>query len=564
MENKHYSRKQRQLKYLVKQLNNLLQKTDDNLKSEIKKMTTKIKCLVSQLNGIVSTNRMKRILGTVALFIGISFTNTASAQYFTYPVTNPFGITPGYTNMIQSVNLIDIDNDGDLDLFTDSLTYAGYYSLATNFNYQENIGTATNPNFKSPELNPFNLTLPTADSSMVKLRQFIDLDNDGDFDILSNVIYPGYNGFSSVFRYYENTGTPSSPTFITPVSNPFGLQGSSSDVQLSSIGDIDNDGDYDLINMLVSYNGSSWEFIENVGSSANPMFSIPQGNVMSLPSTYGLVLPTLVDLDSDGDLDMIFGQESYSAGEFRYCENTGSASSALFSPPIINPNGLNGSMFYSGPTIELKDLDGDGDLDVLAGTYEETFYFENVGVQQPVTYECINYSCIDPGTGVGSYATLSACQTNCTAPVSYDCDWSSSNCYDPGDGDGYYTTYADCMLDCTPQPTWDCVGPGNCQDPGNGSGSFWSLQNCQAICLSTSIGNTELSNLKLYPNPVNNTLNVSSEKKIKKIEIYDALGRIIYTENNPSSTISVEQFEAGLYSIAIIFDDNRIVKKFTK
>ena len=36
MENKHYSRKQRQLKYLVKQLNNLLQKADDDLKSEIK------------------------------------------------------------------------------------------------------------------------------------------------------------------------------------------------------------------------------------------------------------------------------------------------------------------------------------------------------------------------------------------------------------------------------------------------------------------------------------------------------------------------------------------------
>jgi len=134
MENKHYSRQQRQLKYLVKQLNNLLEKADDNLKSEIKKIAAKIKYLVSQLNGIVSTNRMKRILGGIALLIGISFTNTASAQYFAYPVTNPFSITPGYTNGVQSVNLIDIDNDGDLDLFTDSLTY-GYYSYPINFNY---------------------------------------------------------------------------------------------------------------------------------------------------------------------------------------------------------------------------------------------------------------------------------------------------------------------------------------------------------------------------------------------------------------------------------------------
>ena len=76
---------------------------------------------------------------------------------------------------------------------------------------------------------------------------------------------------------------------------------------------------------------------------------------------------------------------------------------------------------------------------------------------------------------------LSACQTNCTAPVTFECDW-PGNCYDPGDGSGWYTTYADCMNDCTPQPTWDCVAPGNCQDPGDESGNYWSLQDCQNAC----------------------------------------------------------------------------------
>ena len=113
MRNKHYSRKRRQLKYLVKKLNNLLPKADENLKSEIKKMAAKIKYLVSQLSGIVSANRMKRILGVVALFIGVSFTNTVSAQYFVSPVQNPFGFTP--TNSYFSVPaLADLDADGDL------------------------------------------------------------------------------------------------------------------------------------------------------------------------------------------------------------------------------------------------------------------------------------------------------------------------------------------------------------------------------------------------------------------------------------------------------------------
>jgi hypothetical protein len=496
MENKHYSRKQRQLKYLVKQLTILLQKTDADLKSEIKKMAAKIKCLVSQLNGIVSTNRMKRILGGMALLIGISFSNTANAQYFQPPVTNPFGITPGYTYRLQSVNLIDIDNDGDLDLFTDSLTY-GYYSYLINFNYQENIGTPTNPNFKVPQLNPFNLTLMPNDSSFMKRRHFVDLDGDGDFDVLSTVTYLGYYSFLSTYRYYENIGTPSAPNFTTAILNPFGLQ-ASGNILLSAIGDIDNDGDFDIISTNYSYT-NSFEFIENTGSNISPMFGAPQTNTFGLPAGGGLVLPTLTDLDADGDLDIIFGEYSYVTygGSFKYYENTGTSNSAQFTAGTINPYGLIGTGIGSTPTLEFKDLDNDGDVDLLAGTNVETYYFENSN----------------------------------TAP---------------------------------PALSWDCDATLGCIDPGTGTGLYTSLTGCQSNCTPLIIEDSEINNLKLYPNPANNTLNISSDKKIKKIEIYDALGRVIYAESNPSSEINVEQLESGLYSIAIIFDDNRIVKKFTK
>ena len=602
MENKHYSRKQRQLKYLVKQLNNLLQKADDNLRSEIKKIAAKIKYLVSQLNGIVNANRIKRILGTIALFVGISFNNTASAQYFAYPVTNPFGISPGYTNYTQSVNLIDIDDDGDFDLFTDSLTYSysgGYYSLAKNFNYQENIGTATNPNFNTSQLNPFNLSPIPNDTSMISVRHFIDFDDDGDFDVLSNVIYQGYSSLMSKYRYHENIGTPSNPNFASAVTNPFGLQDSPNKIEFSAIGDIDNDGDFDLINSSFDYSNqiNTFNFIENIGTNLIPIFTTPQTNTFGLIQGVGIKSPELTDLDNDGDLDIIFGEELNYGGQFKYYENTGTINSAQFATSVINPYGLTGTVFDAIPTFEFEDLDNDGDFDLLAGNEDGTFYFENVGMQQPITYECINYACVDPGTGSGTYNTLSACQNSCATSVTFECDW-PGNCYDPGDGSGWYTTYADCMNDCTPQPTWDCVAPGNCQDPGDESGNYWSLQDCQNACpvtptwdcdatlgcidpgtgtgLYTSLAgcqsnctpliieDSEINNLKLYPNPVNNTLNISSDKKIKKIEIYDAIGRVIYTESNPFSAINVEQLEAGIYSIAIIFDDNIIVKKFNK
>jgi len=625
----HYSRKERQLKGLVKRLKDLLTKTD--VKIEIEEISEKIRTLVRILNGAINSYKIKRIIGGVVLFLGISLTNTVNAQYFTYPVSNPFSINPGYSNFVQSTNLVDIDNDGDLDLFTDSLTYSGYYSLAENFNFQENIGTATNPNFKIPELNPFNLTLPLIDSSMVKLRHFVDFDGDGDFDILSNAIYAGYYSYASNFRYYENIGTPTTPNFIAPVLNPFGLQGSSSDIQLSSIGDIDNDGDYDLITLAANPNATAWEFIENDGTNTNPIFGSNQGNIMNLPAVNGLTVPTLVDIDNDGDLDLMYGEEAYPGGEFKYCENTGTGSAAIFSFPTTNPFGFNGSMLDSPPTLEFKDLDGDNDIDLLAGLGEKTFYFENVGVQQPVTYECINWSCIDPGTGSGTYATLTDCQTNCVLPVSYECDFGfgcydpgdgsgtyasytdcmndcippeswecdwTGDCYDPGDGFGMYSSYSDCMNNCEAEPTWNCISPGDCQDPGDASGNYWSLQGClddcpvavtwncdatlgcidpgdgsglyasfsgcQANCNSTSAEDIEASNLTIYPNPVNNTLNISSNKKIIKIEIYDALGKSVISKENPSSHIDVDELKRGIYTISIIFKDNKIVRKFTK
>jgi len=190
----HHSRKQRQLKTLVKHLNNLLKNTDVDLKLEIKKIVSKIKYLVTQLNGIMSAIKMKRILGSAALIIGISFNNTASAQWFSYPVQEPFNLQNGDDTQVNSVEFADFDNDGDYDFLTGeySFFYSGYsYGVELGFQFQENNGSATNPNFGSVTTNPYGLipyspTVPNV--AVYQWFKIIDLDNDGDFDILSNVI----------------------------------------------------------------------------------------------------------------------------------------------------------------------------------------------------------------------------------------------------------------------------------------------------------------------------------------------------------------------------------------
>jgi len=600
MENKHYSRKQRQLKYLVKQLNILLQKTDADLKSEVRKMTAKIKHLVNQLNGIISTNRMKHILGGLALFIGISFSNTASAQYFAYPVAEPFGLTPT-SQVVQSPAFADLDNDGDLDCINGQMSYTGY-GYALNFVYQENIGSANTPNFSAPNINPFGLSSPVSNSAgtVLQFPKFVDLDNDGDFDILSSIITGGYYSFLSNFMYFENIGTTSMPQFAPAVSNPFGLSDTALIVHIN-VCDIDNDGDYDILSSMSDYNygGTVTTFHENTGSSTTPLFSSPQINPFGFSSIPGVSLQSFLDLDSDGDFDMLTVAYGYTGAIINYTENQGTPTLANFSStPIANPFSLDISNYEANTVFSFHDLDGDADNDLIGGNDDENIlYFENVLVQQPVTYECINYACIDPGTGSGTYATLSNCNTNCIAPTTWDCDF-SGNCYIAYSTYGQYVTLTDCQTNCIPQPSWDCDGQGNCQDPGDGSGNYWSLQDCQnnctvpvtwncdvtlgcidpldgtglyaslsgcqANCNTTAIITAEIHNFKLFPNPVNNILNISSDKNINKVSIYDNLGKVVLSVEHPSSKINIEQLKSGMYSIAIIYDDAKIVKKFTK
>ena len=606
--NKHNinARKKRQLNYLIKRLNKLSTNTKNKLTSEIKDIIKRIKILVYNLNSVISMLKIKRILATVALASGITFSNTASAQWFAYPIQDPFNLKDGDDTQINVVEFADFDNDGDYDFLSGEYNAVGYY-VELGFHFQENIGSSTNPNFNpNASYNPYNLTAYFPSPPNVGVFQYfkvIDLDNDGDFDILSNVVLQNQLQYSisTDFVYYENIGTPNSPIFNTPITNPFGLNSSSSLLH-TSIADLDNDGDLDLLGFSYDFQNYSANsvFIENVGSASAPNFTTPQLNQFGIPSGVFSWI-TLEDIDTDGDFDMLFGAEDYTGTTIMFAENTGSANIPQFpsSPTslIINPYGLTFPQNWIGQALlNFKDLDGDGDNDLIAGTDDDmNFYFENVGIQQPVSYECINYSCVDPGTGNGQYTSMNQCQTACIAPVSFDC-WYPGNCQDPGNGSGYYTTYADCMNDCIGQPSFDCINgicadPGDgsgyytdyadcindciaqpswdcnngiCNDPGDGSGLYTSLQVCQNNCIGTSIEDSELPSLNIFPNPVNDYINIKTKDIIKNIIIYDNIGRVIIKNENPNSIINIKKLDSGVYTIVINFNDKVITKKFIK
>ncbi|MBW2261805.1 MAG: VCBS repeat-containing protein [Deltaproteobacteria bacterium] len=159
-------------------------------------------------------------------------TGTPGSAAFAAPVENPFGIS-SIRGMVTKPAFVDIDGDGDFDLFTNSYSYWEEAGLQ----FHENTGSASSPRFAAPVREPFGLRI----WGWQLTPEFADLDRDGDQDL-----FVGGNTYDSGgIAYFQNIGTSRTPAFAPPAANPFGL-----DVPFymafPEFADIDSDGDQDL------------------------------------------------------------------------------------------------------------------------------------------------------------------------------------------------------------------------------------------------------------------------------------------------------------------------------
>lgn len=176
-------------------------------------------------------------------------------------------------------------------------------------------------------------------------------------------------GFAFPLMAQHFFGEPQDEFFGTTIYEP------NNSASSSCLGDLDNDGDLDLLvaNIVANWQNWSIRYYENVGTAECPEFEDQGFKSFGIPNM-GLFLPTLADIDSDGDLDL------FANGGF--LKNHGTPEEPDFSGSVLvqNPFGLDFSGIVSGPNVTFADLDKDGDLDAfICGRTSKFFFQYNIG-----------------------------------------------------------------------------------------------------------------------------------------------------------------------------------------
>ena len=263
------------------------------------------------------------------------------------------GFTAVTSRLIRTVDvgseslpaLNDLDGDGDLDLLVSNKIEPDDTETGALYVF-ENTGSATDPAFHARG------EVPGLPDAYHLAPAFGDLDGDGDDDVL-------LGQWRDRIAYYRNDGRGlfSRNDFLPrwTLVDTAAATLTRGRYTTPTLGDLDGDGDLDLI---VGESSGALNYYRNDGGTGAPDFQLVADEFQDIDVGRRSV-PTLVDLDRDGDLDLAVGSE---ISGLRLFINEGTRQEPFFVE--TEPFGPEVPAFT---TPAFADINGDGSLDLVTG-----------------------------------------------------------------------------------------------------------------------------------------------------------------------------------------------------
>ncbi|MBT6241273.1 MAG: hypothetical protein HOI46_04515, partial [Rhodospirillaceae bacterium] len=297
---------------------------------------------------ISDTNAVPTVSLSVDSTQTLGFTSSGTTTFDSF-FTNPFGD--------GASEIIDVDNDGDMDIVihgyetvvgtNPASTFVGINNGSGTFDFDNDSGAA------NPDANPF--TPAIANSLYTRGMDMADLNGDGNVDIVfaqnSATAQPVYLG--------DGIGGFTVLTQNDTINTTGGTIGGNN----VALADFDGDG---LKDMFVNVDAGAKVFLNAQNGDAAGQFTDTGQSLTSTKTAQSYRAVATGDIDGDGDIDTVTGSWGEKM-DIWVNDGTGTFSNTgVDGTGRLSVLGVDNTTWGATNGVALGDVDGDGDLDVVA------------------------------------------------------------------------------------------------------------------------------------------------------------------------------------------------------
>lgn len=467
------------------------------------------------------------LLGDVSFNNIVALTNDNIGVNMNTSMVSQDTIFPNYNTSIDlhlfpATFYEDVDNDNIKDLIVSPNIQDDSENTNSVWMYKNN-GTNTQPNFDFVEDNFIQKEMIEYGRSAYPV--LFDYNNDGLLDLFVSSFGkfdPNLTElYASKIALYNNIGTSSEPIFdlVTEDFGGFSALGLGRAIY-PTFADLDGDNDIDIL--LGNYDGKI-NFVENTSNSMSSMnfastYTQVQDDNNAAIDVGASSKPFLHDIDSDGDYDLIIGEER---GNLNYYENVGTINSHSYRLQSETFGGVETSEWWTtiGNSIPYLFKNTDNKTILLVGSERGDIF---------------HYDSIDNNFN-GDFNGLDTIKSINRGPNAA-----------PAIGQLNNDIHLDLII-------------------GNERGGLSFYYGTEGSAPSTVINEEINTKWTLFPNPFNNTLTINhSFSTSSQYVITDISGKLVLNGNLKNKTISTNNLSSGVYIFTVQTEKGVSTKKVIK